>query len=184
MDRSSKFKRKGEPWLEAIYWQLSGDVSVRDLAPQTRDFVTQKMASRLKERGVSPGTLWRACIYYIEQPSKKSLFVFKTVLGTTWGAIRIGLEGVPPFTGAAIRFAISAALLLAVARWFRVRFRRKERRIWLWNGLLLFTISYGVVYWAEQWVPSGLAAVLFATFPFFVAIRRSAVPSVTFAVSS
>ncbi len=78
-----------EPWLEAIYWQLSGDVGVRDTAPQTADYVTLKMASRLQERGVSPGTLWRACINYMEQPTKKSLFVFKTVLGTTWGAIGI-----------------------------------------------------------------------------------------------
>jgi len=38
------------------------------------------------------------------------------------------------------------------------------------NGVLSFCVSYGVVYWSEQWVPSGLAAVLFATYPLFVAI--------------
>jgi drug/metabolite transporter (DMT)-like permease len=47
---------------------------------------------------------------------------------------------------------------------------RRERTLWLINGTLAFSISYGVVYWAEQWVPSGLAAVLFATYPLFVAI--------------
>ena len=42
--------------------------------------------------------------------------------------------------------------------------------LWLVNGFLSFVISYGVVYWSEQWIPSGLAAVLFATYPLFVAI--------------
>jgi drug/metabolite transporter (DMT)-like permease len=43
---------------------------------------------------------------------------------------------------------------------------------WLWwiESVFAFCISYGIVYWAEQWVPSGLASVLFSTFPFFVAI--------------
>ena len=71
-----------EPWLEAIYWQLSG-------YGELQDHVTQKMASRLRDNGVSPETLWQLCIHYLERPSKKSLFLFKTVLGTTWGAIGI-----------------------------------------------------------------------------------------------
>jgi drug/metabolite transporter (DMT)-like permease len=71
-----------------------------------------------------------------------------------------------------MRFAIAATLLFAVAALMGVRLggSRKERVIWLGNGLLSFTITYGVVYWSEQWVPSGLAAVLFATYPLAVAI--------------
>jgi drug/metabolite transporter (DMT)-like permease len=46
----------------------------------------------------------------------------------------------------------------------------RERRLWVLNGALTFTVSYGLVYWAEQRIPSGLTAVLFATFPLFVAI--------------
>jgi drug/metabolite transporter (DMT)-like permease len=46
----------------------------------------------------------------------------------------------------------------------------KESRLWWINAVLTFTVSYGLVYWAEQWVPSGLAAVIFATFPLFVAL--------------
>ncbi len=42
--------------------------------------------------------------------------------------------------------------------------------LWLVNGIFSFSISYGVVYWAEQWVPSGLTSVLFATYPLFVAV--------------
>lgn len=94
------------------------------------------------------------------------------IWGTTWAAIRIGLQGIPPFTGAAIRFLAGTALLLALLPVFRVRLgrQRREPAIWLTNGLLMFTVSYGVVYWSEQWLPSGLAAVLFATFPLFVAL--------------
>ena len=42
--------------------------------------------------------------------------------------------------------------------------------LWVVNGLFSFAISYGVVYWSEQWVPSGLASVLFAVYPLFVAV--------------
>ena len=94
------------------------------------------------------------------------------VWGTTWKVIQIGLEGIPPFTGVSLRFAISALVLLVLSAALGVKLgrTRRERALWWINGLLSFTISYGVVYWAEQWVPSGLAAVLFATYPLFVAV--------------
>jgi drug/metabolite transporter (DMT)-like permease len=94
------------------------------------------------------------------------------IWGTTWAAIRIGLEGIPPFAGVALRFGIAAVLLFAAGRMIGVRFGggRRELFVWVVNALMSFCISYGVVYWAEQWVPSGLAAVLFATFPLFVAM--------------
>jgi drug/metabolite transporter (DMT)-like permease len=94
------------------------------------------------------------------------------VWGTTWAAIRVGLEGIPPFTGVAARFAIASVILLVAARLLHVRLgaTRRERALWAVNTLLSFCGSYGIVYWCEQWVPSGLGSVLFATFPLFVAI--------------
>jgi len=94
------------------------------------------------------------------------------IWGTTWAAIRIGLKGIPPFTGVAIRFALSSAVLLVVASIARIPLGRTriERRLWILNAALTFCASYGVVYWCEQYVPSGLAAVLFATFPLLVAL--------------
>jgi drug/metabolite transporter (DMT)-like permease len=79
---------------------------------------------------------------------------------------------VPPLAGVSLRFALACALLLAIAAWRRLPLGREPRERWLWlaNGLLSFCVSYGLVYWSEQWVPSGLAAVLFATFPLFVAL--------------
>lgn len=94
------------------------------------------------------------------------------IWGTTWAAIRVSLEGFPPLKGVVVRFGIASLLLLSLAPALKVSLGRepRERRLWVMNGALTFTISYGLVYWAEQWVPSGLAAVLFATFPLFVAI--------------
>jgi drug/metabolite transporter (DMT)-like permease len=93
------------------------------------------------------------------------------IWGTTWAAIQIGLQGLPPFTGVALRFTLAGGLLLALALSLGVRLGRGRREVslWLLNGLLSFCISYSVVYWSEQYIPSGLAAVLFATYPLFVA---------------
>ena len=94
------------------------------------------------------------------------------VWGTTWAAITISLRGIPPFTGVAFRFAISAVLLIVCARIMGIPLApvdRREKRLRVLHALLTFCGSYGVVFWAEQWVPSGLASVLFATFPLLVA---------------
>jgi drug/metabolite transporter (DMT)-like permease len=94
------------------------------------------------------------------------------IWGTTWAAIRIGLRGIPPFTGVALRFAIAAAVLLIAGALLGIRLQG-GRRVWALgavNSALAFSLSYGVVYWAEQWVPSGLASVLFSTFPLMVAV--------------
>jgi drug/metabolite transporter (DMT)-like permease len=120
-----------------------------------------------------------------------TLGLLTLIWGTTWAAIRIGLRGIPPFTGVALRFGIGAAALLAVARALGVRLRGTDAaavaraprlstsparvasspwRVWLANAALTFCIPYGVLYWGEQWVPSGLAAVFFATSPLWVAL--------------
>ena len=94
------------------------------------------------------------------------------IWGTTWAAIRVSLEGIPPITGVALRFTVAAAALLALVPFFGVKLGRSraERRLWLANGVLTFAIPYGILYWAEQVVPSGLAAVLYATYPLMIAL--------------
>lgn len=84
----------------------------------------------------------------------------------------MGLQGIPPLTGVALRFSIAGLALLALVPVFRVRLgtTRRERWVWVSNALLTFCISYSILYWAEQYIPSGLAAVLFATFPLLVAL--------------
>lgn len=92
------------------------------------------------------------------------------VWGTTWAAIRISLEGIPPISGVAIRFALAGVVLVAIGRLRGVRFGRHpgEVRLWVVNAATTFAGSYGIVYWGEQWVPSGLAAILFATLPLWI----------------
>jgi len=94
------------------------------------------------------------------------------IWGSTWLAIKIGLEDVPPFLGAAIRFAIASTILFTLSRLQRVPFPRSRRAHLglLALGLNSFAMSYGVVYWAEQILPSGLTAVLFATHPLLVLV--------------
>jgi drug/metabolite transporter (DMT)-like permease len=107
------------------------------------------------------------------RPAIVAVFVLLTLIwGTTWAAIRIGLRGLPPLTGLGIRFGLASLILLGVAWAMGLRLGRSagERRLWLVNALCTFFISYSLVYWSEQWVPSGLASVLFATMPLFVAI--------------
>ncbi|HEV7515096.1 MAG TPA: DMT family transporter, partial [Thermoanaerobaculia bacterium] len=101
-----------------------------------------------------------------------SLTLLVLIWGTTWAAIRVGLAGIPPLAGVALRFGLAAAVLLLLTPFFGVRLGRDpmERRLWVANAVLTFCTSYGILYWAEQWVPSGLAAVLFATFPLMVAL--------------
>lgn len=100
-----------------------------------------------------------------------AVFALLTVIwGTTWAAIRIALVGIPPVTGVAIRFALAGLVLVVIGRLRGVRFGciPGERRLWVLNAATTFAGSYGIVYWGEQWVPSGLAAILFATLPLWV----------------
>jgi drug/metabolite transporter (DMT)-like permease len=102
-----------------------------------------------------------------------TLGLLTLVWGTTWAAITVSLRGIPPFTGVALRFAIASVLLIGVARMMKIPLAatsRRDRRLRLLHALLSFCVSYGVVFWCEQWVPSGLASVLFATFPLLVAV--------------
>jgi len=95
------------------------------------------------------------------------------VWGTTWAAITISLRGIPPFTGVAIRFAIASTVLIGYAKVMGIPLAatsQRDRRLRVLHALLSFCVSYGIVFWAEQWVPSGLASVLFATFPLLVAV--------------
>lgn len=102
-----------------------------------------------------------------------TLALLVAIWGTTWAAVRISLQAFPPFTGVALRFAVAALLLVVIARAMGTplaAINRRDRLLRVVHALLSFCISYGIVFWSEQWVPSGLAAVLFATFPLIVAV--------------
>jgi drug/metabolite transporter (DMT)-like permease len=93
------------------------------------------------------------------------------IWGSTWLAIKIGLDDAPPFWSAGIRFLI-ASLILAVyskARKYRFPSSLKEFVKVAVPGALSYAFSYMAVYYAEVYIDSALAGVLFAGFPFFIA---------------
>jgi drug/metabolite transporter (DMT)-like permease len=91
------------------------------------------------------------------------------IWSSTWVAIKIGLEDAPALLGAGIRFAAAGVLLLAFAA-VRKRPLRTDRLLALILGLLPFAFCYGLVYWGEQYIPSGLTAVLFGVMPLYTAV--------------
>lgn len=94
------------------------------------------------------------------------------IWGSTWLAIKVGLDGVPPFLGAGLRFLLSALIVgaMLVVRRQAIRLTRNDRICVLSLGVPVFWINYGAVYWAEQYISSGLAAVLFSTMPLMTAL--------------
>ena len=112
-------------------------------------------------------------------PTWKILLAFATIYfvwGSTFLAIRVGVEEVPPFLLAGMRFGIAGLALYAWARASGTP--APSRREWLGVsalGALIFVFDYGSLFWAEQRVPSGIAAVVLATVPVFIAVLDIAV---------
>ena len=87
-------------------------------------------------------------------------------------SIKIGLDDLPPLFGAGVRFALAGVLLLAYAAATR-RPLGTDALLAAIMGLLPFATTYGLIYWAEQHIPSGLTAVLFGVLPLYTALIAS-----------
>jgi drug/metabolite transporter (DMT)-like permease len=94
------------------------------------------------------------------------------IWSSTWVAIKIGLEDVSPLLSAGVRFALAGAGLLIVAKATR-RPLRTDVRLAAVLATFPFAGAYGLIYWGEQYVPSGLAAVLFGVMPLYSATLAS-----------
>ena len=95
------------------------------------------------------------------------------VWGSTYLAIRVGVREVPPFLLAAMRFLAAGVVLCG---WTIARGERPpSSREWASASILavlIFVLDYGLLFWAEQRVPSGIAAVMMATIPVFMALSE------------
>ncbi|MFL5462485.1 MAG: EamA family transporter [Gemmatimonadaceae bacterium] len=93
------------------------------------------------------------------------------VWGSTYLAIRYAVETIPPFLMGGLRFVISGALLYA---WARYRGAQRPSRLHWRNAIIaggfLLLGGNGAVVWAEQFVPSGLTALLVSILPFWLVI--------------
>jgi drug/metabolite transporter (DMT)-like permease len=106
----------------------------------------------------------------------KTLLAFAMIYfvwGSTFLAIRVGVREVPPFLLAALRFLIAG---LALYGWMLAHGERSpSARQWmsvLVLATLIFVFDYGLLFWAEQRVPSGVAAVMLAIIPAFMALSE------------
>jgi len=109
-------------------------------------------------------------------PTWKILLAFSIIYfvwGSTFLAIRVGVREVPPFLYAGIRFLLAGIVLYI---WMRAKDTPSPtRREWVSASavaVLIFVGDYGLVFWAEQRVPSGIAAVMMATIPVFMALSE------------
>ncbi|HXQ72957.1 MAG TPA: EamA family transporter [Pyrinomonadaceae bacterium] len=95
--------------------------------------------------------------------------VLCVIWGSTWLFIKLGLENLPPITFAGIRFVIACAILFLMirARGISLPANRRDWGLLALTGVLSFSLNYGLVFWGEQYISSGLAAVLQATLPAF-----------------
>jgi drug/metabolite transporter (DMT)-like permease len=109
-------------------------------------------------------------------PRWKTLLAFGIIYfvwGSTFLAIRIGVHEVPPLLFAAMRFT-SAGLLVYLWAAAKKELQPTARQ-WLSVlvlAFLIFVVDYGFLFWAEQRVPSGIAAVILATIPAFMALSE------------
>jgi drug/metabolite transporter (DMT)-like permease len=109
-------------------------------------------------------------------PRWKTLLAFAIIYfvwGSTFLAIRVGVAEVPPFLLAGMRFVIAGALLFG---WMRATGTASPTlREWGAATLLatlIFVGDYGMVFWAERRVPSGITAVMMATIPVFMTLSE------------
>ena len=110
------------------------------------------------------------------RPKWKTLLAFAIIYfvwGSTFLAIRIGVREVPPLLLAAMRFLVAGLVLYGwmIARGERSPTGRQWRSASV-LAILIFVIDYGLLFWAEQRVPSGVAAVMLATIPAFMALSE------------
>ncbi|MGC2721636.1 MAG: EamA family transporter, partial [Candidatus Acidiferrales bacterium] len=95
------------------------------------------------------------------------------VWGSTFLAIRVGVREIPPLLMAGMRF-FAAGLFLYI--WMRTRGERspsfREWRAASLLGMIIFLFDYGLLFWSEKRVPSGIAAVMLATIPVFMALSE------------
>ncbi len=106
-----------------------------------------------------------------------ALIAIYLIWGSTYLAIRYVVESIPPFMGMGMRFISAGIVLYAwrISKGDSVPTRRQWRDAGI-IGLLLLVGGNGLVAWAEQFVPSGIAALLISTVPIWMVVLESLRP--------
>jgi drug/metabolite transporter (DMT)-like permease len=90
------------------------------------------------------------------------------IWGSTFLAIRYAVETIPPLYAAGTRHLIAGSLILSWCFAKKLRPTRAQLRASIIVGFFFFVGGHGLIHWAEQWVPSGITALLIATEPIWV----------------
>jgi drug/metabolite transporter (DMT)-like permease len=119
---------------------------------------------------------WLAMEVRTQRPVWKTLLAFAIIYfvwGSTYLAIRVGVREVPPFLLAALRFSVAGFLLYGwmIAQGERSPSGRQWASVSL-LAILFFVLDYGLLFWSEQRVASGIAAVMMASTPVFMALSE------------
>jgi len=115
-----------------------------------------------------------------------SYFVMCMIFSTTFLVIKVGIDaGAPPFFSAGIRFFLAGLILFLWMVWKRkARVSLLLRREMFFTGMGLTFGVFSALYWAEQYMPSGIAAVLSATAPLMVLLLQNSISRQKISVTS
>jgi drug/metabolite transporter (DMT)-like permease len=94
------------------------------------------------------------------------------IWGSTWIAIKIGLDDAPPLTTLALRFILAGVILNAICLVKKIPYPKTRSELYQLAipGLFTYTLNYIIVYYSEVFIESSLTAILYASMPFYAAI--------------
>jgi drug/metabolite transporter (DMT)-like permease len=98
--------------------------------------------------------------------------VISLIWGTTWFAIKVGLDSIPPLYSISMRFILASIILCVLLKFRKESLPLNSGSILQYFNLafLSFSIPFILVYWGEQFIASGMAAIIFSLYPFVVAL--------------
>jgi putative membrane protein PagO len=94
------------------------------------------------------------------------------IWGSTWLVIRVGLNSLTPIIAVGLRFSTAALLMFLLFKSKSLTLQKDSLsiKLYIFLGFFSYLIPFGLVYWSEQFIPSGLTSILFAVLPFGVII--------------
>ncbi|MGE5344060.1 MAG: DMT family transporter [Candidatus Omnitrophota bacterium] len=92
--------------------------------------------------------------------------------GINWVAIKMSLEGLPPFTSAGLRFLTASVIMFLYIKWKKMSFsvNGKEFKMLLICAFLTYVLDYSLIYWGEQYLSAGVSSIFSSTFVLFTAL--------------
>jgi len=150
---------------------MRGGLSRLSVMRKSRDLLA---APASESRSMSEASASNARVRPVSRPGRietvSAFLAIYLIWGSTFLAIRLTVQSIPPLFTAGTRHLLAGAILLCWALWKGERPTRQGWRAGLILGFLFFFVSHGLLHWAELEVPSGVAALVIAVEPAIVAV--------------